>query len=108
MAKSKSQSLVHGVLLRDVAALKRRVQAIEKALWPSAGAAAPRRTAKRRVIEVDEATARHAAIQAFHKEEHEEWLRENPHVLEGRRAARARLNTYLRERGFEPEPEGGE
>jgi hypothetical protein len=48
------------------------------------------------------------SLQAFHKEEHEEWLRENPRVLESRRAARARLNTYLRERGFEPELEGGE
>ena len=108
MVKSKPQSLVHGVLLRDVAALKRRVQAVERALWPSAGAPRRRTPAKRRLIEVDEGTARQAAIKAFHREEHEEWVRKNPHVLEGRRAARARLNMYLRDRGFEPEPEGGE
>jgi hypothetical protein len=63
------------------------------------------KTTKKRVIEVDEATARRVLIEAFHRAERDQWLQENPNVLERRRKDRERLNMYLLERGFAPEPE---
>jgi hypothetical protein len=56
-----------GTLLRDIAALKRRVQSLEKAVWPTTPASRAPKPAKRRLIEVDESTARRMAIEAFHK-----------------------------------------
>jgi hypothetical protein len=104
MPKPKSELLVRGALLRDVAALKRRVQALEKAVWPTTPASPRRKPPRPRPIEIDE-TAKRAAIEAFYKADRDAWLRKNPRILEGLRAERARLNTYLRERGFKPEPD---
>jgi hypothetical protein len=103
--RTKSDLLVRGVLLRDVAALKRRVQALEKALWPSTRPASTTNSPRRHVIEVDAAQARRSAIDAFYKIDDEDWLRNNPQMLERRRERLQRLNAYLRERGFESEPE---
>jgi hypothetical protein len=103
--RGKSESLVRGALTRDVAALRRRVQALEKAVWPTARAATTVTSPKRRIIEVDETTARRAAIEAFHQADRDEWLRKNPEIMERRRLERERLNAYLRERGFASEPE---
>ena len=105
MQRGKSESLVRGALTRDVAALKRRVHALEKAVWPASPAATAGTSPRRHIIEVDEATARRAAIEAFHQADRDEWLRKNPEIIERRRAERERLNAYLRERGFAPEPE---
>ena len=105
MRKTKSDPLVRGTLLRDVAALKRRVQSLEKAVWPTARPSRSPKPAKRRLIEVDETTARRMAIDAFHQADRDEWLRKNPDILERRRTERDRLNAYLREGGFEPEPQ---
>jgi hypothetical protein len=105
MAKRKSELLVRGVLLRDVAALKRRVQALEKALWPSETSRTPTRPGRRRAAVVDKEAARRAAIEAFDRANRLERLRKHPRLLARERAERARLNAYLRARGFEPEPD---
>jgi hypothetical protein len=103
--KTKPDLLIRGTLLRDVAALKRRVQSLEKAVWPTSRPSRSPKLAKRRLIEVDETTARRLAIEAFHKADRDEWLRKNPDILERRRTELDRLNAYLREGGFEPEPQ---
>jgi len=105
MPKPKSGLLVRGALQRDVAALKRRVQALEKAVWPTNPASLRGKAPTRRLIEMDETAARRAAIEAFYKADRDAWLRKNPRILEGLRAERARLNKYLRDRGLEPEPD---
>lgn len=104
MRRPKSDLLVRGVLLRDVAALKRRVQALEKAVWPSTPVPARRKPAPGGVA-VDGKSARRAAIEAFYRADRDEWLREHPRILEQRRAERERLNKYLQDRGFDPEPD---
>ena len=104
MAKRKPELLVRGVLLRDVAALKRRVQALEKAVWPSTTLHTRRNARAARVIAVDAATARRAAIEAFYKGGRDEWLRGDSRRGK-QHSDRERLNQYLRELGFAPEPE---
>jgi hypothetical protein len=105
MRKAKPDSFVRGVALRDIAALKRRVQALERAVWPDVATSSRRKTTKPRPAVVDEPGARRAAIEAFNQELLKECLRKHPEILAAQRAERTRLNKYLRERGFTPEPE---
>ena len=101
----KSGSSFPRVRARDIARLKRRVQALEKAVWPTGQAREVLVQPKCQVISVDEKTARRAAIEAFEKEERSEWLRQFPYLLEARRKRLEKLNRYLRERGLDPEPD---
>lgn len=82
----------------EIAALTRRIERLERALGPEQSSP-PMPTNCR-------AAERRAAISAYREREYQEFLRRNPGIVQRLAEDRAALNTYLRDRGFEAEPDG--